>query len=155
MLMAFFVGGGVSLVFFVSVTALILGGGSYTLLDLFATVGFFALLIFLNFCFIGMFIPLWGIALINKQESALGFNFNDEMKKRKASGHDFADEDYFVSVKSDRIVALRRDYIEGFEDVREENRILSRITVISTTGKKHKVTGHAESIEALQAWFFK
>ena len=95
---------------------------------------------------------MWGIVLINKQESALGFSFNDEMKKRQVSGHDFADEDYFVSVKSDRIVMLRRDYIARLEDMREENRVLSRITVIDIAGKKHKVTGHAESIEALQAW---
>jgi len=153
MLMPFFAGGALALVFFISMTVLIMGDGTYTLFDLLTTLGFFSTLIFLNFCFTGMFIPVRGIILINKQESALDFSFNEEMKNREVSNYDFADKDYFISLKSDRVVVLRRDFIARLEDMREENRMLSRITVIDATGKQHKVTGHAESIDALQTWF--
>lgn len=151
--MAFFVGGGLALVFFISMLALIIGDGTYTLFDLLTTLSFFALLIFLNFSFIGMFAPMRGIMLIRKQESALNFSFNEEMQKREVSKYDFADADYFVSVRSDRVVVLKRDFIAKLEAAREENRILSRISVVSTAGEKHRVIGHHESIKALQAWF--
>jgi len=153
MRITFVVGGGLGLVFFVSMLVLMLGEGSYPVFEIILGLSFFAALIFLSFCFIGVFAPLRGALLIQRQDKTLGRNFNEEMKKRKVSEFDFSDGDCFVSVKSDRIIAFYRGYIATIEDKREENRILSRIVVHSTCGRRHKVVGHFESIDHFQAWF--
>jgi len=152
MRMPFVVGGGLAIVFFITISALSLGSEYHSNFEVFITVGLFALFIFLGFCLIGLFAPLQGLLLLNKQENELALSFDMEMLKRGVEEFDHHDKDWFISVKSDRIVVLNRKYLAKLEDFGEENRYLSRITVVSKTGKKHKVIGHVESIQGLLHW---
>jgi hypothetical protein len=150
---SFILGGGLGFVFFTIMAVLLIGEGSYSTFEILASLSLFSAGIFLAFCFIGVFAPLRGIQLIARQDRMLRKDFGREMHKRRVDSYDFSDDDLFVSVKSDRVLVFYRAYIKELSDLREENRILSRITVENRYGKKHKIVGHHESVEKLQSWF--
>ncbi|MCL2525701.1 MAG: hypothetical protein FWE46_01410 [Coriobacteriia bacterium] len=153
MRMPFIVGGALALVFFAAITLINLQETNYGFFEVASTVGFVAFLIFVSFCFIGMFAPLRGLMLLQRQEKELGFSFNAEMKRRRAQMPQYQDDDFYVSVSSDRIVAVRRDYIAQLDDNREENRVLSYVTMRSRSGRKHRIVGHYTSIDGLETWY--
>jgi len=146
-------GVGLGATYLITMSVIILNGGNHTVGEVMSTLAFIALLIFLGFCAMGLMAPLRGILLITRQEKALDFEFAREMHRLKASGSEYIDEDWFINVTSDRVLALRRDYIKRIEQYQVESRALTHLTFLSTDGKKTKLLGNAVTIQEFHAWY--
>ena len=111
------------------------------------------------FIFIGGVLPLIMLSMpirgaheITLQERELGFSFAQEMAARGATGTEFEDDDWFVSISNARIVAFRRDYIKRLSAV-EGTESGDRCVVTAKNGKKHKVYAAGSTLEDLRTWY--
>ena len=96
--------------------------------------------------------PIRGAYEITLQERELGFSFAQEMAARGATGTEFEDDDWFVSISNARIVAFRRDYIKRLSAV-EGTESGDRCVVTAKNGKKHKVYAAGSTLEDLRTWY--
>lgn len=111
------------------------------------------------FIFIGGVLPLIMLSMpirgayeISLQERELGFSFAQEMAERGATGTEFEDDEWFVSISNARIVAFKRDYIKKLSAV-EGTDSGDRCVVTAKNGKKHKVYAAASTLEDLRTWY--
>ena len=153
MRMAMLAGIGLGLAFFTSMSVIILGEGNHTPLEVMPILAFITLLIFIGFCVMGLMSPLRGVLLIARQEKTLDFDFTKEMQRLKAGGSEYIDENWFVNVTSDRVLALRRDYIKKIIEYQIENRALTHLTFLSADNKEVKLLGNAIAIQEFHTWY--
>lgn len=106
--------------------------------------------VLLPLCMLSM--PLRGAWLLGRQEQELGFSFAQEMVARGATGTEFEDEAWFVSISNARIVAFRRDYIKKISAV-EDSDSGNRCVLTAKSGRKHKVYAAGSTLDDLRTWF--
>lgn len=111
------------------------------------------------FLFVGVLLPLLmlsmparGIHEIGRQERELGFTFANEMAVRGATGTEFEDGDWFVSISNARVVAFRRDYLKKVSAV-EGSESGDRCTVTTVDGRKLRVYAASSTLDDLRTWF--
>ncbi len=99
-----------------------------------------------------LIMPLRGIYVLGQQERELGFDFGKEMLARGATGTTHEDDDWFVDISNARVVAFRRDYVKRITSV-EGSGSGDRCTVLSKSGRKHRVYAAGSTLEDLRRWF--
>lgn len=104
----------------------------------------------LPICMLGL--PARGIYHIGCQERELGFSFAKEMDSRGATGAEYEDEDWFISISNARVVAFRRDYIKSVS-VSEGSDSGDRCVVVAKSCRKHKVYAAQPTLADLRSWF--
>ena len=104
------------------------------------------------------------IYYIRLQESALGFSFNEEMKKndinefpkkhsRDELGRQYQDENWFIAITNTRIITLHRNYVLDIGDIKFVFFMNWMVVVNGTDGRKLKIIGGLSSINDLRTWF--
>ncbi len=100
-------------------------------------------------------LPLRGILQITRQESLLGFRFNDEMKKLAACGAGHIDDTWFIDIDMTHIVAFRRDFIASISGIGGVDGQEMQVRVTGIDKKMIKVRSSRASLARFRSWFKK
>lgn len=98
-------------------------------------------------------LPLRGISQITRQESLLGFRFDEEMKKRNARGAGYVDDAWFVDIDMTHVVAFRRDFIQSISGIGCNEGQEMQVRVTGADGSAMKVRSSRRSLARFRSWF--
>jgi len=114
-----------------------------------------ALLMYCFVLFICVFGPLPNIINIKKQEKALNFSFADEMKERNITTANYEDDKWFIYNKDLQLLAIRRDYIQRINSIKENNKHGTEMVMNVTKfdGEKTKIIASKEGVLKFEMWF--
>ncbi len=98
-------------------------------------------------------LPLRGIFHISRQESLLGFSFNEEMKKYHTQGVKNTDDIWFIDVDTAHIIAFRRDFILSIGGIGNNDGQEMQVKVTVADGKIIKVRSSRSSLVSFKNWF--
>lgn len=98
-------------------------------------------------------LPLRGVLQIARQESQLGFRFNEEMKNRNARGAGYVDDAWFVDIDMTHVVAFRRDFVQSIGGVRCNEGQEMQVRVTGADGKIMTVRSSRRSLARFRSWF--
>ncbi len=98
-------------------------------------------------------LPLRGILQIARQESLLGFRFDEEMKKQNAQGAGYVNDVWFVDIDLTHVVAFRRDFIQSIGGIGCNEGQEMQVRVTGADGKIMKVRSSRRSLAQFRSWF--
>lgn len=115
---------------------------------------FLALFLFLTVVFPASFYTIRGLLHIGMQERALGFSFVKEMNLYNIRGGNFVNEQWFIDIDVNRIVAFRHDYIKsiGKVETSPENENKHKVSMVSVNGTILNIKSSYGTLERLREW---